>query len=921
MSKKSYQPGLYLGIDLGTTNTLAARALVNSNGELGKPEIVPISQQIDENGNQEEREIFPSALIEQEGQILAGQYAHSQAVLQGQGIAFWKNSIGLPPQDGAGRWFLAGREWSSEDAASAVLAKILEGLRRKYPNALADIRPVVTIPASFPEAMKEATKRAILHSGLLPEGKTPVLLYEPIAAVIAYLAWYEQEQLPLPPKMRTPDWSEGGRILVFDIGGGTVDVTLVQLVPFQDPSSSHPTIRAFVEDYAPHTLLGGFRFDETLAHFLFLKFLRERDLSPDDLSSEDTSELQGEIQKVVETLKIRFSSGLDEIQHRFKLPSALRQGKGTASWVCTLTRAEFQTAIAPLLGHDLTCESPLPPLEERKVGGADSIVEPVIRLLQYRGLAPSQIDAVLMVGGMSHVEAIRQRVMALFGPDTRLLWNQTDPLRAVALGAAIHHAQIDSGLSPHHVALRPASLFVRDPKQPQALRIPLIPKGQSLMYGETFKHQTPTLHFPAGRREITLKTEYAGIPRRGIRFSYPPEIPSDRSLAFVCTAEVDSHDHQLLISASLLDHPAIHIETLFDEHPAFEPPPEDLPPSPPSSQGRPLVVGKAVTPLHDPEANRVTHNPNLLRSYILGLTRASDSATASRLRRLLERAAFIGAHVRAFFDDLPSASADGYPHTLLLLGKIYHRYTHADRIHPLAADNVRDALLSCQPLLVERLQHLITSFRPPQIRSHAAIALGYVGLWNSKSVDISALLAVATQTSTPPALQAEIFRAIGRLLYEPADWLKLLRLWSKSSTVGGKEAALWAICRVLTRYPSILLQVTPLDIALCIEDLFKHAWNQDNTSLLITAWRTAALLSLTSDIGRSKPIYAESKPHLLPRLEHNANLSSGTRPPHISASIHEVILRNIGHFRQATLGHSITLQMLAELEDLPLLLS
>lgn len=918
-----FKPGMYVGIDLGTTNTVLSRCLVDPHGDLLAPKTIPIAQQTDELGNIEEREkLCSSIFVDEEGQMFPGEYAQKRLMSRQDAhdvIAWWKNDIGLRNKDGELRtWEIHHRQIDAKQAASCVLKHIRKQFEEKYPGVR--VAPVITVPASFPEQMKQATLEAAYDAGWFEEKQSPILLYEPIAALIAYLSWYESEQMPLPPEKRSPDLQQGGRLLVFDIGGGTVDVTIARIESFLFQGQTK--MRAYVEDYAPHTLLGGYRFDTLFADGALCFFCKENGISPEKLPQEDRDSLYGELIEWSEKAKISLSSGQSSVSRRLNIPPSLRGPDGKRIATLTVEAEDYKQYISPLLGGTLSLNSVLPKSETRHIGEAETIVEPIIRLMQRHQLRPTDLAGCLLVGGMTYLPALRERLEHLFEYKTPLIWGQIDPLNAVAYGAAIHNAQVLNGVSPHMAAIRPVELLVHQQKTRSTEWVAVIEKDQFLTYGESLHKQSPTLLFPRGQREISLRFRYGGIQRRGLKFSYPEELTSEQERAFVCKLSVDSRTHILRIHAYLLDFPDVKLEVDVDETPQqAEEVAEPLATFPPSLATK-VLPPRHLPPAQDPELNRQSKD---LGKMLRWLKSAKDSHIASTNRKEIEKSSHAGMIVPDIVAELKNneeLSIDGKTHMVLLVGRLYERYTYGNAINPQTSKEVADKMKGALPQVLSFLQGLLLDpYAHATMRQNAAVALGFAGLWNTSLIKTPKLLNMIEGDSSKyflrgsgPSIKTEILRAIGRTLHTQEDWYTFLRSWCKQGQehVALIESACWAIARILTREPLLLKQTDLQLVEKTLSEIKNKALTHDNPSARIMGWNAVALFSMTHDIGLERPIYEQSAQALLDWLFELANKIKNS--PKTSS-----IWRNVDFFLRAAAGQKMAEEMAHELESLPVL--
>lgn len=360
---------LVIGIDLGTTNSLAAvRA--------GKDPHVLRDQGADP--------LTPSMVcFHPDGQTLVGAAAKAKRLehpartvfsvkrLIGRSAAECAEDISELPypvvagERGLPRVRVDDRELSPEAISAIVLGRLKETAEQALGQTVTEA--VVTVPAWFDDAQRQATKDAAALAGL----SCLRIINEPTAAALAYGLGGKND----------------GAVLVYDLGGGTFDVSVLSI---QDG-----VFRVLAT--AGDTHLGGDDFDQLLVERI-LKSL------PSKRGAEDPFVLQA-VRSAAEGLKIRLSQQ-DEATLELDLGD-----RGDVK--LTVTRAEFEAAIAPLVQRTLDCVS---------------------SAIKDAGLAPGAIDDVVLVGGSTRVPAVRARLEALMGkaPHT-----DVDPDLAVALGAAI----------------------------------------------------------------------------------------------------------------------------------------------------------------------------------------------------------------------------------------------------------------------------------------------------------------------------------------------------------------------------------------------------------------------------------------------------------------------------------------------------
>ena len=342
------------GIDLGTTYSC-----ISYVDEHGKPVVLP---------NSEGQLTTPSVVyFENSENIVVGKTAKDVAELYPeQVISTVKRVIGEP-------------EWETEqydviyqpqDVSSFILRKLIADAQNVTGDTITDI--VITCPAYFGVTQKEATRQAGELAGL----NVRYVIPEPTAAAIAYGI----------------DQSTNQVVLVFDLGGGTFDITVI------DVKADAITVICTGGDHD----LGGKNWDETLAEWYAAQFGQETGIASEDLTSDP--ETWQELLNSAEEAKISLSS---------KTSHAERIRYGAKRVVAQLTREEFDE----LTGH----------LRERTI----SLTEEVLAIAQEKGYG--HIDKCLLVGGSTYMPQIRAAVEAKFPFEIK----QFDPNQAVAKGAAL----------------------------------------------------------------------------------------------------------------------------------------------------------------------------------------------------------------------------------------------------------------------------------------------------------------------------------------------------------------------------------------------------------------------------------------------------------------------------------------------------
>lgn len=342
---------MIIGIDLGTTNSLVA--YYTEEG----PKIIP---------NRLGKRMTPSVVsLGEDGQIYVGETAAEQMLLSpDSGASLFKRSMGSNK-----KFTLGDKSFTAEELSSFVLRALKEDAEEYLGEPVTEA--VISVPAYFNDARRRATKRAGELAGL----KVERIISEPTAAAIAYGLWQHKGQ---------------ARFLVFDLGGGTFDVSILEL---------YDTILE-VHAVAGDNFLGGEDFTAVLEKMFYAK---HADLSPFTLSEK----VRKHIRKQAEICKIAFGSAK------------------MAEMKCNIDGKEYVYKIS-LEEYETACEDLL-----------EKIRQPIKRSLKDAHIRLSDIDKVVLVGGATKSPVIRKFAAKLFHmiPDTTM-----NPDETVALGAAIQGA-------------------------------------------------------------------------------------------------------------------------------------------------------------------------------------------------------------------------------------------------------------------------------------------------------------------------------------------------------------------------------------------------------------------------------------------------------------------------------------------------
>ena len=349
-----------IGIDLGTTNSCVAVM------EGGQPTVIP---------NAEGARTTPSVVaFTKSGERLVGEPAKRQAVTNAdKTISSIKRHMGTDY-----RVAIDEKKYSPQE----ISAMILQKMKADAENYLGEkvTEAVITVPAYFNDAQRQATKDAGKIAGL----EVKRIINEPTAAALAYGLDNEKEQ----------------KIMVYDLGGGTFDVSIIEI--------GDGVIE--VLSTAGNNHLGGDDFDQKVADYMISEFKKKEgvDLSTDKMAMQ-------RIKEAAEKAKKELSSATTT---NINLPFISMNANGPLHFDMDLTRAKFDE-----LTHDLV----------------EKTAEPVRRALSDAGLSASELGQVLLVGGSTRVPAVQDKVKQLTGKEPSKTLN---PDECVALGAAVQGGKL-----------------------------------------------------------------------------------------------------------------------------------------------------------------------------------------------------------------------------------------------------------------------------------------------------------------------------------------------------------------------------------------------------------------------------------------------------------------------------------------------
>ena len=424
--------GKIIGIDLGTSNSAAA-AMVG-----GKPTIIQAAEGTSIGGK-----AFPSVVaFTREGQLIVGEPARRQMISNAEGTVFAaKRKMGTDF-----KFTVFGKEYTPQQVSAFILQKI----KRDAEAFLGETvdKAVITVPAYFNDNQRQATKDAGEIAGL----QVVRIINEPTAASLAFGLDKVQKDL---------------KIMVFDLGGGTLDVTIMEMGGgvFQVKSTSGDT------------QLGGTDMDNALVDFVLQEFKKQSGL---DVKNDKAAMMR--IREAAEKAKIELSN---VVTTEINLPFlAYDPTTGPKNLVLSITRAKLEELLRPIIER---CRSPM------------------MQAIQDARISPSDVDKIILIGGPTRMPMVRQFVATVMGKEAE---RGVDPMEAVAMGAAIQGAIISGDVSTDIllVDVTPLTLGVEvlgGLKEPLIERNTTIPTKKSKVFTTAADYQTAvTIHVVQGERPM-----------------------------------------------------------------------------------------------------------------------------------------------------------------------------------------------------------------------------------------------------------------------------------------------------------------------------------------------------------------------------------------------------------------------------------
>ena len=454
--------GKIIGIDLGTTNSCVA--VMEGN----KPKVIE---------NSEGSRTTPSVVAyTDDGEILVGAPAKRQAVTNPKNTLFAvkrligrrfdepvvQKDIGLVPYkivraDNGDAWVeVRGKKL----APPQISAEVLKKMKKTAEDYLGEpvTEAVITVPAYFNDSQRQATKDAGRIAGL----EVKRIINEPTAAALAY----------------GMDKKRGDqKIAVYDLGGGTFDISIIEIAEVDGEHQFE------VLSTNGDTFLGGEDFDQRLIDYIIEEFKKEQgvDLSKDVLALQ-------RLKEAAEKAKIELSS---TTQTEINLPYITADASGPKHLVMKITRAKFESLVEDLI---------------------ERTIEPCKTAIKDAGIKVSDIDEVILVGGMTRMPKVQDKVREFFGREPR---KDVNPDEAVAIGAAIQAGVLQGQVRDVLLLdVTPLSLGIETLGGVMTKLIPkntTIPTRATQIFSTAEDNQTAvTIHVLQGEREMAAGNKSLG---------------------------------------------------------------------------------------------------------------------------------------------------------------------------------------------------------------------------------------------------------------------------------------------------------------------------------------------------------------------------------------------------------------------------
>lgn len=408
----------YLAIDLGTTNTVVCEGSKDVSGDF-ITRIVPVKQ-FNKYKLIDEQQSIPSVMfIDYDNVRYIGQIGKDMRDVQSlRVISNSKRYMGLDY-----KWEINGETIRPKDVAASILKMCKASADNCLFSDLKDV--VITVPASFNTDQINDTIEAAKMAGF----ENIDILPEPTAALIDYI----NQEAAKDVRYMHIDFSTKKRILVFDLGGGTCDISVIDVCKNGIKLDFHEIAVGRYDE------LGGVDFDFWAAEYLLNKFIEENDIDADEISKEELTTMISKLAVFCEYAKEKMAS---EVEARrimgqnvnikdIKFSKAIVDFYKNKAYEFTITMHEYNKATESLYYKPKNKSKILSEQKKYK-----NIEEPIWDTLNGYGISPSTIDYVYLTGGMCKYPRVYERIREILGKPIIV---SSRPMEAVARGAAVYH--------------------------------------------------------------------------------------------------------------------------------------------------------------------------------------------------------------------------------------------------------------------------------------------------------------------------------------------------------------------------------------------------------------------------------------------------------------------------------------------------
>jgi molecular chaperone DnaK (HSP70) len=443
---------VFLAIDLGTTNSSIAMASLK-NGELAI-ELLNIPQ-MDKNYNTQNLNLLPSFAFFEENKKLpkVGFYAKEMMETNPDRVIHSvKSYIGKNLNKGSKTWIIDEEKHSPESISAEYLKMLKNQLKLRFSDLsnldIGDI--VITVPASFDSDMQKATLKAAELANIKVQSEHPVLLPEPRATLFDFLNEYRTSAYI----QNLINLSGEKIIMVYDIGGGTTDVSIHKVLFRADDVFDIAISDIGISRY---TNIAGDNFDEFIREYLYNQFLKTNNIKESDLEQNEAKFIRGKLQKLAETIKLDLSREMtqnpEEKPENHKAEYRINNFYKNKPFFISIDLKKYTEIVAPLLMNELTYPRLPKEIDEVLKAGENNIIAPIYTALKLAHKITGEIiipDLTILTGGMVKFPLIKNRIndfinSAKSETSNPMIYMMQFPDLSVSRGAAIYHYYLHRG--------------------------------------------------------------------------------------------------------------------------------------------------------------------------------------------------------------------------------------------------------------------------------------------------------------------------------------------------------------------------------------------------------------------------------------------------------------------------------------------